>query len=106
VIELSLHLHRREYPEELILEEAILARQLDRTKLLQIVDKKTNDNNDNVFLIITFHLSDHKIHEIVHKNWDILGQSALTEYFFHKKLEVGFKHLKHLQDTLVNAGIP
>ena len=106
VIELSLHFLRREYPEELILEAAILARQLDRTKLLQLVDKETNDNKDNVFLTTTFHPSDHTICEIVHKNWDILGQSVHTEYLYHKKLVVGYKRPKNLRDTLVTQGYP
>ena len=106
VLELSLHFLRREYPEDLILEAAILARQLDRNTLLQSVDKESKQDKDNIFLITTFHPSDHTLREIVHKNWDILGQSTHTEYIFKKKLVVGYKRPKNLRDTIVNAGIP
>ena len=106
VMDLSLHFLRRGYPEELILEAAILARQLDRSLLLQTVEKELNKDSDNIFLITTFHPSDHTIREIVHNNWDILGQSTHTEYIYKKKLVVGYKRPKNLRDTLVHAGIP
>ena len=106
VLDLSLHFRRRQYPEELILDAAILARQLDRQKLLYPVAKETSEEKEKVFLITTFHPSDNTVREIVRKNWDILGQSAHTEYIYKKKLVVGYKRPKNLRDTLVNAGIP
>ena len=106
VIDLSLHFLRREYPEDLILDAAILARQLDRTTLLKPTEDQTDNNKENIFLITTFHPSDHTVREIVHKNWEILGQSAHTEYIYKKKLVVGYKRPKNLRDILVNAGIP
>ena len=91
VLDLSLYFLRREYPEELILEAAILARQLDRDTLLERVEKETTPDKDNIFLITTFHPCDHTIREIVYKNWDILGQSTHTEYIYKTKLEVSYK---------------
>ena len=106
VLDLSIHFIRRNYPEDLILDAAILARNLDRDALLQTVGNKTDKDNDKIFLITTYHPKDNTLSEIVRKNWDILGQSAHTEYMYKKKLVVGYKRPKNLRDTLVNSGMP
>ena len=51
VLDLSLHFLRREYPEELILEAAILARQLDRDTLLNKVEIETTPDKNNLYII-------------------------------------------------------
>jgi len=103
---LSEHFLRRQYPEDLILDAAVLARRLDRGTLLEQERKNNNQENKDVFLITTFHPNDNSLREIVKKNWDILGQSAHTEYLFKKKLVVGYRRPKNLRDNLVHAGIP
>ena len=45
VLDLSLHFIRRGYPEDIILDAAILARRLDCDTLLQSVGKKTDKDN-------------------------------------------------------------
>ena len=106
VMDLSLHFLRRGYPEELILEAITITRQLDRHLLLQTVEKELKKYPDNIFLINTFHPSDYTVREIVHNNWDILGQSTHTEYIYKKKLVVWYKCPKNLRVTLIHAGIP
>ena len=56
--------------------------------------------------ITTFHPSDNSLRKIVKKNWDILGQSAHTEYLFKKKQVLGYRGPKNLRDNLVHTGIP
>ena len=55
---------------------------------------------------MSFYPSDHSIREVVHKNWDILGQSPTTDNLFQKKLVVGYRRPKNLRDLLVCAAIP
>ena len=59
-----------------------------------------------VTIYTNYHPNDNTLSEIVRKNWDILGQSAHTEYMYKKKLVVGYKRPKNLRDTLVNSGMP
>ena len=106
VIQLSSHFIRRQYPEELILDAAILARRLDRDTLLNTEREPIEQDKEKVFLITTFHPSDHQVREVVHKNWDILGQSPTTDKLFQKKLVVGYRRPKNLRDLLVTAAIP
>ena len=107
VMELALHFQRREYPMELIFEAAMLARGLDRDELLsKVKDPNKESDKDNVFLTTTFHPSDHSLREIVHKNWDILGQSVQTENLYQKRLMMGYRRPKNLRDLLVHAGTP
>ena len=76
VMNLALHFERRQYPAKLIIEAAVAARKLDRKLLIsnmkQGIDKA--DTDDTIFLITTFHPSDHTIREIAHKNWYHFGQ--------------------------------
>ena len=86
VLALSLHFQRREYPDDLILDVAILTRRMGRSTLLQSTNKVPDTNKERIFAITTVHPNDHILQEIVWKNWDILGQSAHTEYIFQKSL--------------------
>ena len=105
-IQFSAHFLRRQYPERLILDAAMMARRLDRDTLLNPDRVPKESNKENMFLITTFHPSDHNVREVVHNNWDILGQSPTTDILFKKKLVVGYRRPKNLRDLLVNAAIP
>ena len=85
---------------------AIMARRLERNILLDKVKATKESNKYSVFIITTFHPSDHNIREVVHKNWDILVQSPTTDSLFQKKLVVGYRRPKNLRDLLVCAAIP
>ena len=69
-------------------------------------EEHKEDPEDNVFLITTFHPSDHTVREIVHKNWDILGQNDETNFLYKKRLITGYRRPKNLRDHLVNSNIP
>ena len=58
----------RQYPEDLILDAAVLARRLERGTLLEQERKNNNQENKDVFLIMTFHPNDNSLREIVKKN--------------------------------------
>ena len=105
----ALHFERRKYPAKLIIEAATAARKLDRKQLISgALSKKTvtEDVDNSVFLITTFHPSDHSVREIAHKNWDILGKNDETNFLFRKKLMVGYRRPKNIRDILVHANIP
>ena len=80
----------------MILDAAILARRLDRDTLLNTEREPQEQGMEKVFLITTFHPSDHQVREVVHKNWGILGQSPTTNKLFQKKLVVGYRRPKNL----------
>lgn len=70
-------------------------------------DKKNkNEDDDSIFLITTFHPSDHTVREIVYNNWDILGKNDETNFLFRKKLRIGYRRPKNIRDLLVHANIP
>ena len=110
ILTFALHFKRRLYPTELIVEAARLTRNLDRKVLLDDTLREQraieNSNEDAVFLITTFHPSDHTVRDIVHKNWDILGQNDETNFLYKKRLITGYRRPKNLRDLLVNANIP
>jgi len=91
-------------------EAAPLTRNLDRETLLDDTLREQraleNWNEDAVFLITTFHPSDQTVRDIVHKNWDILGQNDETNFLYKKRLITGYRRPKNLRDLLVNSNIP
>jgi hypothetical protein len=107
VIYFSTHFVRRGYPISLLQEAAIMARRKDRGELLNPQNNSgVGNTQEKVFLINTFHPSDHSLREIVHKNWNILGGNPSTEFIFDRKLVVGYRRPKNLRDILVRALIP
>jgi hypothetical protein len=109
VIYFSTHFLRRGYPLTILQEAAVLARRKVRTELLKghsDTEIKNTSPQEKVFLINTFHPSEHTLREIVHKNWNILGGHPTTEFLFDKKLVVGYRRPKNLRDLLVRAIIP
>ena len=105
VIEFAAHLKRREYPSDLIIEAAIAARSLNRHDLLAPTRPVKSGDSEKVFLITTYHPSDHTLRNLVRNNWDILGQSENTAKLHNKHLTVGYRRPKNLRDALVHAGI-
>ena len=106
IFTLAAHFRRREYPPDLIMEAALAARRLDRSILLDQTKVIKEDEVEKVFLLTTYHPSDHSLRNLVRHNWDILGQSEQTSYLHRKKLTVGYRRPKNLRDVLVHAGIP
>ena len=83
------------------MQAAMAARDLDRNELLDQNRTKTNDDEDKVFLITTFHPNDHTLRNLVKNNWEILGQSDQTSNLYNKRLTVGYRRPKNLRDMLV-----
>jgi hypothetical protein len=108
VVIFSMHFLRRGYPLELLEEAALMARRKIRSELLENRDSNQGeeDKDNRVFLINTFHPSDHTIREIVHKNWGILGGSPTTDLLYDRKLMIGNRKPKNLRDMFVKAIIP
>jgi hypothetical protein len=111
ILTLSLHFLRRGYPMKLLEEAAKLAREKDRMQLLypsQDVGggSKKKDSSNKVFLITTFHPTDHALRKIVYGNWDLLGRSPTTSGLHERKLMMGYRRPKNLKEVLVKATIP
>jgi hypothetical protein len=107
VVTLQMYFIIRGYPMKLLEEAATLARQKDRSRLLESTrEVQVNDQKDKVFLITTFHPTDQALRQIVLKNWDLLGKSPTTSFLHEKKLMVGYRRPKNLRDILVKANVP
>ena len=100
------HFRRRHYPAALLEEALDKARQEDRRRLLFPQALEAVSDRDKVFLITTYHPTDHTLREIVKRNWELLGRNRSTHHLFEKKLVVGYRRPKNLRDLLVRALIP
>ena len=106
VINLCSHFLRRNYPLKLLQEAAALARNKDRDTLLnptQTVGAATEE--EQIFLISTYHPHDNALQQIVHRNWDILGRNQTTEKLHQHKLVCGYRRPKNLRDILCKAAV-
>jgi hypothetical protein len=97
-----LHVLRRGYPMALLDEAAKLAREKDRNVLLKAsLGSEGVESEDvvqqKVFLITTFHPTDHSLREIVHKNWELLGRSPTTSGLHERSSYVGTGDQKTLR---------
>ena len=108
VVKLGMHFLRRGYPIELLEEATLLARRKDRDCLLsKVADTTSSEEGDNrIFCITTFHPNYTSMKDIVFRNWKILGTSSTTTHIHQKKLKVGYKRPQNLRDVLVRAAIP
>ena len=86
VLMLCTHFLRRGYPQKLLMEAAILAKQQVRADLLR---PQETEEEEKAYRITTFHPSDYYVREIPHGNWMILGQSPTTSNLYNKKLMTG-----------------
>ena len=92
---------------KLLEEAATLARNKDRSSMLTPGrGKQEDDMKDKVFLITTFHPTDHSVRTIVFNNWDLLGKSPTTSFLHEKRLMVGYRRPKNLREFLVRANVP
>ena len=113
VLTLTLHFLRRGYPMKLLEEAAKLARSKDRMSLIfpdQNVDETVASIEkkacEKVFLITTYHPTDHALRKIVFDNWDLLGRSPTTSGLHERKLMMGYRRPRNLKELLVKASIP
>jgi hypothetical protein len=111
ILTFMMHFLRRGYPMPLLEKAAQMARDLDRLKLLNPEsvddeDDKGTVEEQKVFLITTFHPTDHSLRKIVFNNWDYLGKSPTTSGLHDRKLMVGYRRPKNLKEFLVRANIP
>jgi hypothetical protein len=68
--------------------------------------RQDSDIENKVFLITTFHPTDHSLRKIVFRNWDLLGKSPTTSVLPDKRLMVGYRKPKNVRDILVRANVP
>jgi hypothetical protein len=94
---------------KLLEQAAELARKKDRAQLIGLIDTqnpRTELEAQKVFLITTFHPTDHSLRQIVFGNWDLLGKSPTTSFLHERKLMVGYRRPKNLRELLVRANVP
>jgi hypothetical protein len=106
-IMIAKHFKRRGYPNDTIEEALILARRKDRESLLQPPSTpKERTNDDNLFLIRTYHPCDNPLKDIIHQNWKVLGRTHTTESLYNQRIIFGNRRNKNLRDLLVRAALP
>ncbi len=104
-MELSAHFIRRGYPEKLVREAYLKARQKNRDDLLN-QPTKNKKKSDGLFFITTFNPQNPPIRESIKKNWPILADNASTrQTLLPKQVTFGYRRPKNLRDTLVRAKV-
>ena len=107
VMMLTIHFLRRNYPQKLLLKAAEMALTKDRQQLLEPRQKTPNTyDEEQMFLITTFHPIDHNVRDIVFNNWDILGKNDSASHLYSKRIRMCYRRPKNLKDRLVRASIP
>ena len=102
--QMTKHFLKTQYPSKILQEAFSRAYHLDRNTLLQpkqLVDDDHQD--DNLFLITTYHPSGRILGDIVKSNWDILDKSSSTREVLDWKVTQGFRRPKNIRDLLVRA---
>jgi hypothetical protein len=99
------HFIRRGYPVPLLQEAAIMAREMDRSTLLQNKVKEDTYNNDQIFLTTTYDPHDSTLKDLIFQNWEMLGKSTTTNFIHDKKLMCGYRRAKNLRDLVVKAQV-
>jgi hypothetical protein len=83
-----------------------MAREQDRSDLLQTKTKEEGYDTDRIFLTTTYHPHDQTLKTLIFQNWEILGKSTTTNFIHDKKLMCGYRRAKNLRDLLVQAKVP
>ena len=98
------HFLTAKYQSDVIQKGFSKAYHTDRNTLL-ITDRslKTDEEEDKVFLITTYHPNGRILGSIVNQNWDMLDKSSSTREVLDWKIVQGFRRPKNIRDILVRA---
>ena len=97
---------QRGYPESLIENSRIKARNYDRDLLIKpkISSEDNNDNKTNVIpLILTYHPSNQQVHKIIMDNWGILQYSEICRNALPVRPLFATRRNKSLKDVLIRS---
>ena len=107
---------QRGYDRVSLLRAQEQARSVERHSLLEPyanlqVSHRTDADNlngppDQFFFILEHHRSNPKIHQILRRNWTILGTSDTTSDLYQSDLTCGASRNPRLRDILVRSSIP
>jgi len=101
------HFIRRGYSPELIEQNIIEVRRLDRGSLLQQKAPASLDTeNQKFFVISTFTPEQNILKNIVQPNWSLLGRTNTTSGIHSSRIIFGYRRNVNLKDILVRAKLP
>ena len=97
------HFIRQGYPQDLIEENIIKVRRMDRSTILQPCQKDQTTHQKDLFLLSTFSPGDTPLRDIIDNNWPSLGRTNTTERLYNSRIVNGYRRNKNLRDMLVHA---
>ena len=103
------HFARRDYPPDLIEENLLRARRLDRQALL--VPPANNNlapndtNEESFFLTTTYNPANPHMRDLIATTWDLLKEDEDTMALHPRKIIYGNRRAKNLKDILTKARI-
>ena len=102
--QMASHFLTAKYASDVIQKGFSKAYPTDRNTLL-ITERsmKTDEEEDKVFLITTYHPSGRILGSIVNQNWDMLDKSSSTREVLDWRVVQGFRRPKNIRDILVRA---
>ena len=102
--QMASHFLKANYPSDVIQKGFSKAFHTDINELL-VTERlpKTDEEEEKVFLITTYHPGGRILGSIVNQNWDKLDKSSSTREVLDWKIVQGFRHPKNIRDILVRA---
>ena len=100
-VEKAALLRQKGYPQLLIDEAYVKARDKERDELLKPADRSVSQLPTKTYMTTTYNPSFDGLRTQVKKTWDLLDRSSSTRHIHTMGLQVGYRRPKNLRDLLV-----
>lgn len=102
----ALHMKRRGYPTELLVQAFSSACRVSRNDLLTKKSRVEEDAPIPIIGVTTFHPTCRAFSRCIRENWPVLGRSTTTDGLFNSRLIVAYRRPENLGDLLIRAKLP
>ena len=102
-VEKAALLRQKGYPQMLIDEAYVKARDKGRNELLKPADRSVSHLPPKTYMTTTYNPSFDGLRTQVKKTWDLLDRSSSTRHIHTMGLQVGYRRPKNLRDLLVRS---
>ena len=96
-------LRQKGYPQALIDEAYVKARDKTRDELLRPTEKMAEQVAKKIYMTTTYNPAYDGLRSQVYKTWDLLDHSSSTRHIHDTGLQVGYRRPKNLRDLLVKS---
>ena len=96
-------LRQKGYPQSLIDEAYVKARDKTRDELLRPTEKMAEEVTKKIYMTTTYNPAYDGLRSQVYKTWDLLDRSSSTRHIHDNGLQVGYRRPKNLRDLLVKS---